>query len=351
MYEDMIRRVQAPGLSLTFTADEIENARKRGSLLSLDVELTKQCNLRCIYCYANAGERQMNELKIDEVLHIIDEAKELGIRTLNLTGGEPLIHENYFEIATYAYKRGICVLLFTNGTLVTRKVARKLMDLRVSPCVKLDSLSPTIQDYLAGTVGAFGRIMRGIKNLIEVGYTTEYPVLSVNAVICRQNMADLPKWWNWVRKQNITPTLTRLQLMGRALGRSDLAVTPHELYKLYSKLSEIDRRFGINWEPKIPWIYGRACRRHYIGCFIDSTGNVQPCSGVPIKVGNIRKQHLKEILSSSELFKISRNIEKFLEGACGKCEFKNECYGCRSIAYFATGRFTAADTLCWRNIA
>jgi MoaA/NifB/PqqE/SkfB family radical SAM enzyme len=97
-----------------------------------------------------------------------------------LTGGEPLLYEHYFEIASYARDREIAVLLLTNGTLITKQIARQLMDLRIFPCVKLDSLSAETQDYLAGAKGSYAKIMNGLKNLIEVGYTTTHPVLSVN---------------------------------------------------------------------------------------------------------------------------------------------------------------------------
>jgi radical SAM protein with 4Fe4S-binding SPASM domain len=341
--------IQSPGLSLVFSADEAESACREGSLLSLDIELTKRCNLRCVYCYVAASERQKDELRLNEVIRIIDEAKQLGVRVLNLTGGEPLLDERYFKIARYARELGIAVLLFTNGTLITEKVAGKLMDLRISPCVKLDALSPTVQDYLVGKKGVLNRIKDGISHLIRVGYTTKYPVLSINAVACRKNLNEIPEVWTWARERNIVPFLTRLQPMGRAQRRTALTLTSEELYSLFCKISEIDKEFSIVWEPNIPWVYGKACRRHYVGCFIDSHGNVQPCSGVPIKAGNIRERGLAEILSSSKIFEVARNVDSHIEDACRSCKYKSECYGCRSIAYFMRGSFTAADPLCWHN--
>ena len=346
----MEKIVHSPGLALTFSKDEIEIAHKEGKLLSLDIAVTGLCNLQCIYCYADAsGNRDDKELGLSEIYHAIDQAKGLGVKTLNITGGEPLLHESYFDIAAYAYENGLSVLLFTNGTLIDEEVARKLMELRISPCVKLDSLVPEVQDYLAGSKDSLNRIKKGIHHLIDVGYTEKYPVLSVNAVVCRQNLHEIPQLWTWARGHNIIPSLTRLQAMGRAKERYDLTVTSTELSELFHRLSEIDRASGIEWQPDIPWIYGKACRRHYIGCFIDSYGNVQPCSGVPMKAGNIREQSLMEILSGSEIFKVARNIDRYIEGACSSCTHKGECYGCRSIAYFEKCSFKAADPLCWHN--
>jgi len=345
----MQKRIQSPGLSVAFSADEIERARRENKLLSMDIELTSLCNISCIYCYAESGQKSADELGLDEVIDIIDQAKELGLRTLTLTGGEPLLDERYFTIARYAVERGLAVMLFTNGTLVTRELAERIFELRISPCVKLDSLSPATQDYLAGRKGTLEKIRESINNLISVGYTTKHPVLAVNAVVLRENRHEIPEWWHWARKQNITPFLTRLQLMGRASDRTDLTVTPEELYELYGELARIDEGFGISWEPGIPWVYGKACRKHHFGCFITAQGNVQPCSGIPIRAGNIREQSLRDILSNSQIFRVSRNIEDYIEGACKACQHRTECYGCRSVAYFASGSFTAADPLCWHN--
>ena len=345
----MEKRIQSPGLSIVFSRDEIETARKEGKLLSLDIELTKHCNLRCIYCYVGSVEKHEDELGLSEVIRIIDEARELGLKTLTLTGGEPLLDEKYFTIAKYAYEHSISILLFTNGTLITKEVAQKLVDLSISPCVKLDSLSPRTQDYLAAKKGTLENIKNGICNLIDVGYTTNHPALSVNAVATRRNFNEIPELWAWARRQNIVPFLTRLQPMGKAKGKVDLMLASKELYELYCKISEVDKGFGIAWEPIIPWVYGKACKRHYIGCFIDCYGNVQPCSGVPIKAGNIREHSLRDILSKAKIFEVARNIGNYIEGICRTCKYKSECYGCRSIAHSMTGSFIAADPLCWHN--
>ena len=346
---DTTHRIQSPGLALVFSPEEIKEARKEGKLLSLDIELTKLCNFRCIYCYAAPGERQDHELTVEEICDVIDEAITLGLKTVTLTGGEPLLDEKYFTVAQHARERNLLVLLFTNGSCITKEVANRLMELKVSPCVKLDSLSKATQDRMAGLSGAYQQIMAGIENFIAAGFTTKHPVLALNATACRENLKELPDLWFWARQRGISPSLTRLQLMGRAQNRSDLMLTPFELKDLFSSLSEIDKKFGFLWKPEIPWHNGKACRRHFIGGFVDSQGNVQPCSGIPIYGGNIRETSLTEIVTTSDIFKKARNITDELEGACRTCSHSAECYGCRSIAYFSGNGFTGADPLCWHN--
>jgi radical SAM protein with 4Fe4S-binding SPASM domain len=152
-----------------------------------------------------------------------------------------------------------------------------------------------------------------------------------------------------MRAKNITPSLTRLQPMGRAKKGKDLMVTSKALYELYGDLAAIDRQLGQAWEPSIPWVHGMACKRHSIGAFVDSCGKVQPCSGVPVEAGNIKEHDLSEILSNTEIFKVARNMEKYIQGECKTCQFNNRCYGCRSLAYTMTNSFVAADPLCWNN--
>jgi radical SAM protein with 4Fe4S-binding SPASM domain len=340
-----LNRTHSPGLATTFTPAEIEAARKDDRLLSLDISLTRRCNLKCIYCYVGEPGGGDGELSRAEVTGLIDQALDLGLRTLNLTGGEPLIHEDYFYFAEYAVKKGLSVLLFTNGTQVTVETARRIAGLGISPCVKLDTLSPEIHHALTGN-GHFDAARRAVDNLLEAGYGKPPLNLSINAVACRHNLAGIPALWRWARQRGITPFLTRLQPMGRASGKDSLAVSVVELKDLFTALSGIDRGCGVNWAPDLPWVYGKACHRHFIGAFITSTGTVQPCSGVPIEAGNTREKPLSEILRSP-VFQLARNVNEHLEDACAACPQHDKCYGCRSLAYLSSGRFTAPDPLCW----
>ncbi|MCS4540875.1 MAG: radical SAM protein [Euryarchaeota archaeon] len=339
-------KLQVHGLVRVFSKEEIQVARAQGQLLSFDIELTRSCNLQCIYCYADGGQPLPNELTVNEIRKVIDEAKELGAKTVNFTGGEPLLHKDFFSIAKYAYDAGLQILVYTNGTLITREVAEKILSLKIFPCVKLDTTSPFTQDFLAGINGAFNRIMEGINNLMKVGYGTKYQ-LNINTVICKQNIEHLPELWVWARKRGIQPSLLRLGPKGRAIGK-DLAVKTLNLKELFEKISEIDKQFGENWEPVTPFC-GRGCHKQYISCFITSQGFVQPCTGVDIHAGNIREEGLRKILSSSEVFKITRNIDKHLKGACGVCKYLGICYGCRGLAYYLSGDYREADPLCWHN--
>jgi len=333
-----------------FTDTEIENARKKGNLLSLELELSRKCNLRCIYCYADAGEKEADELRFDEVINVIDQAIELGARRIIIIGGgEPLLYPRIMEIIRYIYQRDVGIDLFTNGTFISRDIAKELFSMGVSPVIKLNSFQEDVQDRLAGKTGAYKAIQKGLNNLLEAGYPHDDFPLGIESIICRQNIQELPDMWVWARERNIIPYFEIITLQGRARDHLELSVSSDELYKLFCELAQIDReRFGIIWEPHPP-VAGLKCNRHAYSCTVTVSGDVLPCPGVDISVGNIRTSSLAEIISSSDVIFKLRNIREYIKGPCKSCELNVECYGCRGMAYQMTGDYLASDPTCWKN--
>jgi len=110
-----------------FTPAEIEAARTTGGLLSMELETSHRCNLRCVYCYNGSGRSQQNELSQRELLSVIDQAVQLGLRRLVIIGGgEPLMHPNICDLIEYARSRQLAIELFTNGVLMTAELAERL---------------------------------------------------------------------------------------------------------------------------------------------------------------------------------------------------------------------------------
>jgi len=335
---------------MEFTREEIDAAKRDGRLLSLEVELSRACNLRCIYCYADAGERLADELCLDEICDAADQAIALGARRIIVIGGgEPLLYPHLMDVLRHLRRRGVGIDLFTNGTCLDRETAEALLDLRVAPVVKLNSLREAVQDRLAGVPGTLRAIRRGLDHLLTVGYPHPDCPLGVETVICRHNLDELPALWCWARDQNLIPYFEALTVQGRARANPDLAVSPAELQALFAELSRLDReRYDSVWEPHPP-IAGLACNRHEYSCIVTSRGDVSPCPGIDVVVGNVRENPLAEILRESPLVATLRDIRRHLHGACGACELLDRCYGCRGSAYQLTGDFTAADPLCWRT--
>ena len=333
---------------LEFSQEEIAEARAKNGLLSMELELSRACNLRCIYCYAGSGLPLQNELTLEEIYSAIDQAVALGARKIIiLGGGEPLLYRDLFKVIDYIQAQGVTADLFTNGMLITPEKARALYERQVSVVIKMNSRNPEVQDLLAGQPGAFAAIDKGLQNLLAAGYPDEEHTLGVETIVCRQNFDELPDLWIWARKQGIIPYVEMMTLQGRATEHPELEVPMTEIRALFEQLARIDaEHFGNLWTPHPP-LAASQCARHEYSCTVTSIGDVQPCPGVSVTAGNIREHSLVEILGQSKPIQELRNIRKMIKGRCGECVFGEYCYGCRGHAYQVTGDYLAEDPLCW----
>jgi len=152
-------------------------------------EVTKGCNLRCIHCRATATELSSpTDLATRTALNIIDQIAAAANPILVLSGGEPLYRSDIFQLARYAADKGLRVALATNGTLVTKDVARMIVDAgvrRVS--ISLDGADAITHDSFRGISGAFDAAVRGLQNLKALGMSVQ-----INMTIARHNAHQLP---------------------------------------------------------------------------------------------------------------------------------------------------------------
>jgi radical SAM protein with 4Fe4S-binding SPASM domain len=332
-----------------FTAAEIDAcAAKPGALLTMELELTRACNLLCKYCYASSGQPLSGELDYAELTDVARQAKDIGARRIIIIGGgEPLLYPQLRGLIGHMHNLGLKMDIFTNGTILTREWADFLFMNHVSVNIKFNSAKPEVQDYLAGRRGTHTAIQQALDSLRQAGYPDEDHRLGIETVMCRQNQEELPEIWRWARQHNYIPYVEMLTPQGRLQDHQDLAISPQEAFAVFEKIRRIDQaEFGHTWI-SMPPLVGENCRRHTYSCLVDSLGNVTPCPGVDIKAGNIRERSLKEILVTSEVFRDLRQIRGRIEGECRTCEHNSVCYGCRGAAYQQTGNYLASDPLCW----
>ena len=152
-------------------------------------EVTKGCNLRCIHCRATATELSSpTDLATRNALDIIDQIATAANPILVLSGGEPLYRSDIFQLARHATDKGLRVALATNGTLVTKDVARMIVDAgvrRVS--ISLDGADAATHDTFRGIPGAFDAAVHGLRNLKALGMSVQ-----INMTIARHNAHQLP---------------------------------------------------------------------------------------------------------------------------------------------------------------
>lgn len=335
-------------LGMEFTPAEIAEAQKKNGLLSLELELSRLCNLRCIYCYASSGSALANELSIEEIFSVIDQAVKLGTKKIIIIGGgEPLIYPHLFAVIEHIRSQGCDADLFTNGLALNDDIAGKLYGLGVGIVLKMNSRTAAVQDCLGGREGTFLAITKGLAALQRAGYPDEKHLLGIETIICRQNYDELPDLWRWARGEGIVPYIEAMTMQGRAVEHQDLEVSPEEVRRMFEELSRIDRdEFLCEWQPHPPLVASQ-CARHEYSCTVTADGEVHPCPGVSVSVGSIRSQSLQEILSGSQVIHDLRNIRTRIKGECRGCGKLDHCYGCRGHAFHVTGDYLAEDPLCW----
>ncbi|RUM36728.1 MAG: radical SAM protein [Desulfobulbus sp.] len=335
--------------NLEFTEQEIQEAVAAGRLLSMEIEFSRVCNFRCSYCYVPTKSQLSNELTRDEIKDIICQAKEMGAGKIIILGGEPSIYPHIQEMITFLSSQGLTIEMFSNGTGIDAELARVLAENRVRVALKRNSFDDQVQDKLAGKAGASTIIGTALANLREAGYPSKELFLAISTVICQQNIEELPAMWEWLREEKIEPYFEVITPQENAAENSWLTVDGMQLKNLFTQLSAIDReKYGRNWEPQPPLV-GNKCMRHQVSCLVSATGDVMPCVGVTIPVGNVRENRLAEIISNSEVINNLKNYREMIKGECRDCDKAAECYGCRGAAFQLTGDYLASDPTCWRN--
>ncbi|MDF7823385.1 radical SAM protein [Pontiellaceae bacterium B12227] len=330
-----------------FSLEEIKEAAAAGKLLTMEIECSRVCNFKCPYCYQDAETR--NELSLDEIKALVDQAGEMGARGIIILGGEPMIYPKIFDVMEYIRSQEISVEMFTNGSNISPENAKRLAGFDVKVVLKLNSRDPEIQNRLCGMPNAHDIITDAFTNLKAAGYGNGGKPMACSSIISEVNYDELADMWEWLRDQQIDPYFEMITPQGGAVENDWVYADPAKIEALFKTFSEADRkRFGEGWKPQPP-LAGERCMRHQFSCYVDAIGNVMPCVGVDLPVGNIREQSLKQIIDGSEVIQDLRNHLEEIKGPCAACPEAEGCYGCRGAAYQMTGDYLASDPLCWKN--
>jgi len=337
-----------PMAGLEFSEDDVLSAARRNGLLSIELEMTRRCNLRCLYCYSQGGPTLPDEMSLREAEDVIGQVLALGGRKIViLGGGEPFVYPQLQELIELIAGHGLNIEVFTNGTLLDVNMASFLYCHNVSVVVKRNSQNEAVQDELAGMQGTFERIERGLSHLFACGYPDDHHGLGIQTVICRQNLREIPGLWRWARQRAIQPYFECMTYQGRAVANPGLQVSRGETGRLFRTLLEIDNgEFGLDWSPHPPLV-GAKCQRHLYSLLVKANGDICPCVGVEIRTGNIRRDRLADVIRTSHIIQDLRHVYSRIRGTCRACRMNGECYGCRGNAYQMTGDYLSSDPFCW----
>jgi MoaA/NifB/PqqE/SkfB family radical SAM enzyme len=337
----------------SFSKNDILKARTNSRILSVSLLLSNVCNLNCLYCYRDAGKTSQNALSIDDWKDVLLQCKKQGARSVRIPGsGEPFLDPSFFKgdrfgLIEFSNSIGLPVTFFTNGTHITKDIAYLLRQYDVCVVAKLNSFRAEVQDYLAGVRGTSLNIMSGINHLIDAGFNSEIPTrLGIDTVIVSRNYDEIPTIFKYCRNNNIVPYITANLHAGRACNNSHLDISKRQLMQLFYELLETDQiDYGYDWFPSPPIVAGQ-CDRLLYDIVIDFKGDVFFCPGIDISIGNILEQPLSTIMTSSDLLRRVRSMDKYLIGKCATCGSDSCSYGCRLEAW-ANGDLFGPDPMCW----
>ncbi|MFH1322407.1 MAG: heme b synthase [Methanobacteriota archaeon] len=330
-------------------------------------ELTNACNLACIHCRASAiRDPTPDELSTAEAKHFVDELVEYK-PIIILTGGEPLLRSDVYDIAQYASGHGLRVVLATNGTLLTPDIAKKLKDVgiqRVS--ISIDGSTKETHDIFRGETGAFEAALRGIDILKNAGLSFQ-----INTTITKRNLTEIPNIYELALELGASALhIFLLVPTGRGEEIESEEIPPEEYERVLNWFYDKSKTSRIQLKATCAPHYFRIIRQRAkaegvritkethgleamtkgcLGgsgfCFVSSTGNVYPCGYLPALAGNIRQKPFKMIWEKSKVFNDLRDTGK-LKGKCGECEYRAICGGCRARAYAQTGDYLDEEPYC-----
>lgn len=185
--------------------------------------VTQRCNLRCVHCYAQAGQSAAGELSTEEGRRLIDDLADFGVPVLLFSGGEPLLREDLVELIAHARERGVRAVLSSNGTLITPSMAARFKDLGLAYAgISLDGLEDT-HDRFRGVNGAFRQALSGIRNCQQAGIK-----VGLRVTMHRGNLDDLPGLFDLLYEEQL-PRLCCYHLVvagrGAALSAEELTHT------------------------------------------------------------------------------------------------------------------------------
>lgn len=327
--------------------------------------MTRRCNLRCLHCYIDAGEEDPSELSTEEALGLVNQFREVGVPLILMSGGEPLMRRDFMRIAHHASSLGIKLVLSTNGTLITREVAKDLKEVGFSYIgISLDSIREEYHDEFRGVKGAFSLALAGIRNSLEEGLD-----VGLRFTITAMNIDEVGDYVDFAASLGVNRiTFYHLSASGRAgrLGR-EWWYTPQQYARFIETIIKYAEKYAGKLEIETTlapydgiYIAMKSDRPSDYLRFVESTGgcgrkiisiypngDVYPCQFIDfMKLGNVREKGLKDMLINGlDLFV---NTEKYLRGPkCSNCRFKRECKGGdRARAYYLGGDMYGDDPLC-----
>lgn len=300
----------------------------------MSVELVEHCNLRCGYCYRNALPAKGPYIPGEQLIQILKDVVQLGLKSIELTGGEPLLHPHFSDILAFCAEHLELVAILTNGTLITEEIARQIGQYRGKVVLQLDldGSTPSLHDKLRGVKGSFERTVQGVELLSK--YNVRFRV-AMN--ITKDNLHDIEN--TLLLSKNLGVTWFGFSLVldyGRGKGM-DIVYSPEQItylnnlsHRLYQEHGKFFSTYLDPEESLKRANQERNCGAGYKSVVLDPTGAVRPCLILAkeyLTIGNLLEQSVAEVFSNPIVQRIYEHCSPNKQ-VCGECEHSLYCRYC-----------------------
>lgn len=334
------------------------------ALISFDLEVTARCPNNCRHCYinlpANDREARAKELSLKEIEVIADEAVSLGALGCLITGGEPLLREDFFDIYRCLKRKGLLVSVFTNATLVNDEHIR-LFKRNPPRDIEVSVYGVTQETYerVTRTPGSFAAFMRGLNLLLDSGINVQ-----LKAMALRSNIHELPEIIQFCREKTKDyfryDSFLHLRFDRNSIRNQEIKserLTPEEIVSLERSDPEQFQSLEKRCDKLIRQEFSHTSYNHLFQCDVGNgsfsisyDGIFRLCSSLwhPECVYDLRKGSLTDAWCNFVPWvrDMQSNRREFLE-FCRVCPIINLCMWCPAHAYLETEEIDAqVDYFC-----
>ena len=336
--------------------EKLPNKRSKGPVL-MSICITSECNLRCRHCGNDSGLLSKSKLTFDEVKNIVDQASELSTMKLTITGGEPLLHKDFFSILDYCYEKIPRLGLTSNGFLINEKNIKKIKNKLDVLKISLDGLE-NFHDDFRGREGSFKRAINAIKKSVEEGIETR-----VQMTLTRENTSDVKQL---IEKLNnlMVKRISIVPIVPTGRATCNMMLKPLEYRRFVLDLIDHIKNINLNSEIEIrpfftlinnstlkkPNIIGNKYHCEALRSSIDilPNGDVIPCSFLNKKIGNVKTERIEDIWNSKEAEEFRSQLDNVKNlSECKDCKFNNLCEGGCVATKLAISGVVGRDVYCW----
>lgn len=320
-------------------------------LLSLEIEITPNCNLQCVHCYLNCNEVSQKQMSYNTLCKVLKEFRNIGGLQVTFTGGEAMLNKDLPKLLKYARKLDLSITILTNAVLLNEQLLKTIKETNVAKVqVSLYSMQANSHDAITQIKGSFQKSKKSIEKLLNNDIKVQ-----IGCPVMKENIDSFQEVLKWGYKHNV-----RVKLEGTIMARADFS---DDNLRHRLNLRE-QRKFITNTIKNNPYYQQELLENvgkekpitadepicgagRYMLC-LEASGNYYPCPGFKLILGNCKEQTLKEIWESSKELNKLRHLTNNEYTKCLKCNARNYCDICPGKLYNESGgdMFKLSDYFC-----